>query len=106
MNDQFGELRSALERRAWSEVDAILADWPPERFDDALAYARAKKWNEPEVRRLLELKRQMLGLSKAAKAAGLAFAEFGKAMSKTSKMLREQEQATAALLRATQGTSQ
>lgn len=103
MNEQFGELRSALERRAWSEVDAILADWTPERFDDALVYARAKKWKEPEVRRLLALKRQMFAVSKAAKAAGLAFAEFSKAMSKTSKMLREQEQAAAALLRLGQG---
>jgi hypothetical protein len=80
MNDQFGELRSALERRAWSEVDAILADWTPERLDDALVYARAKKWKEPEVRSLEFASELIRSAGLSFEDASAAFEQFNRSM--------------------------
>mgnify|MGYP000568979323 CR=1 FL=1 len=80
MNDQFGELRSALERRAWREVDAILADWPPERFDDALVYARAKGWKEEEVRALEFANKLICTAGLSFEEARAAFENFNRSM--------------------------
>lgn len=80
MNNQFGELRSALERRAWSEVDAILAAWTPERFDDALVYARAKGWKEEEVRSLERASELIRSAGLSVEEVRAAYEQFNRSM--------------------------